>query len=80
MHDCDSKSIGSVAPLLALNLCQENQTRNHKILNIRIIDRYLLNMQVLHTQMYKWNAKNGSIDIISFVLMLGSYPSPFVNF
>jgi hypothetical protein len=36
-------------------------------------------MQALHAQMNKWNAKNGLIDIISFVLMLGSYPSEHMS-
>jgi hypothetical protein len=72
-------SLGSVAPLLALNIYQENQTRNHNLLHIGITDRYILNIQTLHTQMYKLNAKNGLIDIICVVLMLGSHPSPFVN-
>ena len=72
-------ALGSVAPLLALNIYQENQTRNHNLLNIGITDRYILSIQTLHTQMYKLNAKNGLIDIICFVLMLGSHPSPFVD-
>jgi hypothetical protein len=43
-------ALGSVAPLLALNIYQENQTRNHNLLNIGITDRYILNIQTLHTK------------------------------
>jgi hypothetical protein len=38
---------GSVAPLLAATLYQQNPDRNHKLWNIVSIERYILHLQVL---------------------------------
>jgi hypothetical protein len=46
--------IATVKPL-TLHLYQENLTRNHRLLNIRITDKYILHMHALHIQMAKWN-------------------------
>jgi hypothetical protein len=52
--------------IVQVNLFQENQTRNHKFLNIGITDRYILHMQALHAQIYKWNAKKMTTIMFRF--------------
>jgi hypothetical protein len=51
-HNINKGMIATVEPL-ALHLYQENLTRNYKLLNIRITDKYILHMHALHIQMAK---------------------------
>jgi hypothetical protein len=66
---CPIRTLGSVASLLAATLYQENPDRLHKLWNIGLTERYILNMQALrNVATYKWKVRNGKIEIISFVV------------
>jgi len=41
------ENVGSVASLIAANLYQGNHDRNHKLWNIVLTDRYILNIHML---------------------------------